>query len=72
MYADFLTCIERISENPSIGDALKGSWKGFSSFHFHRKPEMRIIYALYSCCKPIEMEEKESENWDCRFEEKVV
>ncbi len=54
LYADFSACMEAIGENPSIGDMLKSSWKGFYSFHFHRKPEMRIIYAAYTCCKPTE------------------
>lgn len=45
--------IDEILKNPACGDSLKYNWKGFISYHFHRKPEMRIFYAVYPCCSTL-------------------
>jgi len=39
-----------ILENPTKeASLLTGNWTGFSSCHFHRSPEYRIIYKVYAC-----------------------
>ncbi len=39
----------QIVANPAAGSELIGNWKPFRAFHFHRKPEYRLIYRLYDC-----------------------
>ena len=53
----------KILANPLVGEPLKGNWLGFRSYHFHRKPEYRIIYAVYICRLEPKME------IPCRFED---
>ncbi|MCX6213517.1 hypothetical protein [Spirosoma sp.] len=42
--------INEIINDPTSGESLTGNWKGYKSYHFNRKPEIRIIYAVYPCC----------------------
>lgn len=39
----------QIEANPRIGEQLRGNWRLYQSFHFHRKPEYRLIYRFYEC-----------------------
>lgn len=39
----------QIVNDPLVGDPLKGNWKHYQSWHFHRKPEYRIVYRVYEC-----------------------
>jgi hypothetical protein len=41
--------IPAIAADPSLGEILKGSWSPSQSYHFHRRPEYRIIYRVYHC-----------------------
>jgi hypothetical protein len=41
--------MNEIHQNPASGELLKHNLQGLTSYHFNRKPEMRIIYTVYSC-----------------------
>ncbi|TAH17731.1 MAG: hypothetical protein EAZ08_12930 [Cytophagales bacterium] len=56
---DTLNIADQLQQKQVKGDILTGNWKGFLSYHFHRKPEYRIVYITYDC----------NENGVCRFEE---
>ena len=47
--------VKEIIANPEIGDSLSGSWTGFTKYSFHKKPEFRIIYHIYTCCRSNEL-----------------
>ena len=32
-----------------IGEPLRGNWRQYQSWHFHRRPEYRIVYRTYDC-----------------------
>ena len=59
-----------ILENPTKeGSLLTGNWTGFSSCHFHRSPEYRIIYKVYAYSSTKLREEEETEIHICLLEE---
>ncbi len=53
-----------IIQDPLDGKPLTGQWKGFHNFAFSKKPELRILYSVYTCC-PNELKEKSQ----CRFDD---
>lgn len=59
--------MKAIITTPDSGEHLKGSWLGFHCYHFHRKPEMRIIYMFYPCCKSALTENVTEDEMVCRF-----
>ncbi|MCA6364396.1 MAG: hypothetical protein IM638_15270 [Bacteroidetes bacterium] len=55
--------MNEIHHNPASGELLKHNLQGLTSYHFNRKPEMRIIYAVYSC------HERKEGILSCRFDD---
>jgi mRNA-degrading endonuclease RelE of RelBE toxin-antitoxin system len=49
MKEEVLEISDEIIENPTSGEPLRHSMKGFSKYSFNRKPEYRLIYAIYNC-----------------------
>ncbi len=59
-----------ILENPiKEGSLLTGNWTGFSSCHFHRSPEYRIIYKVYACSSTELDKDGKRETHICLLEE---
>lgn len=51
---EILVEADRIQANPTQYEALTANLKGFSSAHFHRNPEYRIMFKVYECQKQAE------------------
>ena len=58
------THLQKLVENPTIGDPLVGAWSGFYKLPFHDRPALRILYVIYPCC-PFDVKERHL----CRFDE---
>ena len=50
-----LEAVKEIIANPAIGESLTGSWTGYTKYSFYSKPQFRIIYHIYDCCRTIEI-----------------
>lgn len=57
--------VAEIIENPAIGEFLVGSWVGFQKVSFHNKPQIRLIYRVYPCCRNAENQSEDA----CIYEE---
>lgn len=46
---EVLKLSDEIIKKPTSGEPLKHSLRGFTKYSFNRKPEYRLIYAVYKC-----------------------
>jgi mRNA-degrading endonuclease YafQ of YafQ-DinJ toxin-antitoxin module len=51
LLSEIAAAVKDIIALPLSGEKLSGSWIGFRKIGFGSKPEYRLIYAVYDCCK---------------------
>lgn len=58
--------IERIIENPNIGEMMSGNIFPFMKSAFGESPQYRILYVKYDCCLIVKDNKQGS---DCKFDD---
>lgn len=55
--------VNAIIADPEAGEIIAKHKTHFRSYHFHRKPEFRLVYKVYDECR-----QQTAQGWVCRLE----